>query len=118
MPRANPEWGRVGSILSDPNAGFMGPSADSNLVPPEFDTPTDIDEPFDDDPTLDDMDPPNDDVDVLPKPDTDPPLEEGSTPTEPNLDPNQLNPPTPDDDDSTSARRWRNRPLRPRQQWR
>lgn len=34
--RASANWGRVGSILSDPNAFSGGPSADSNLeAPPE-----------------------------------------------------------------------------------
>ena len=32
--RVNPNWGRVGSIFSDPTAAVGGPSADSNLEPP------------------------------------------------------------------------------------
>lgn len=31
--RANPSYGRVGSVFSDPFAGLGGPSADSNLKP-------------------------------------------------------------------------------------
>ena len=31
VQRSNPEWGRVGSIFSDPYTAGSGPSADSNL---------------------------------------------------------------------------------------
>ncbi|MFT7629341.1 MAG: hypothetical protein ACI87E_000339 [Mariniblastus sp.] len=31
--RVHPDYGRVGSIFSDPNAGYGGPSSDSNLTP-------------------------------------------------------------------------------------
>lgn len=37
--RVDPEFGRVGSIFSDPLAGYNGPSADSNLEPsPELES--------------------------------------------------------------------------------
>lgn len=46
VERADPVYGRVGSIFSDPYKAGTGPSADSNLRPVERTTP----------PTLDDLD--------------------------------------------------------------
>ena len=39
IQRADPEYGRVGSVFSDPNMAGMGPLADSNIVEPEADKP-------------------------------------------------------------------------------
>ena len=87
--RVDPRYGRVGSIFSDPNAGFAGPSADSNLKPPP--------EPFKAQ-KLEEIDPLDDpmdfDPDAAPLPDLDV------------------------EDDSTASRRWKNRPLRAGQNWR
>lgn len=35
IQRADPEYGRVGSVFSDPHMAGMGPLADSNIVEPE-----------------------------------------------------------------------------------
>jgi len=128
LQRANPEYGRVGSVFSDPYAAAIGPSADSNLQPVEFIESTNIDEPdgFDpgdlDDPLdgldnpLDDLDNPLDDINNTP----DSTLPEPSPiPGPENILPREATP-TPDTDASTNeARRWRNRPTqRSRQRWR
>ena len=128
LQRANPEYGRVGSVFSDPYAAAIGPSADSNLQPVEFVESTSIDdEPTELDPTeLDGLDDPLegfddplegiDNIEPTPKstlPDPSPmPGPENITPRE--------STPTPDADTSTNeARRWRNRPSRRSQQrWR
>ena len=141
LQRANPEYGRVGSIFSDPYAAAIGPSADSNLQPVEFIESTSIDEEPDeldpselDDPLdgldnpLDDLDDPLDgfgdpvdgidDVNTTPDstlPDT---IPDSKLPGPEDVVPRET--PTPDADASTNeARRWRNRPTqRSRQRWR
>ncbi len=39
VQRADPEYGRVGSIFSDPYTAGSGPTADSNVVPPKLSSP-------------------------------------------------------------------------------
>lgn len=39
VQRADPEYGRVGSIFSDPYTAGSGPTADSNVVPPKLSNP-------------------------------------------------------------------------------
>ncbi len=104
MQRADPQRGRVGSVFSDPYAGFYGPSADSNLQPIEPQTPTDLDS--------DELSKKN--LELEPQPDED---MMDRLNTNPRPDTDELKPPVPDDD-SNSARHWRNRPLRSTQQWR
>lgn len=122
LQRANPEWGRVGSVFSDPYVA-MGPSADSNLDPVEYEEPTNIDDPDDlEDPNLDDLDDLDsemddfdsdlNDMDVDPYDAGEPDPVPGPEP----ITPREIQP-TPDDSNN-EARRWRNRPLRNTQQQR
>ena len=100
--RVDPAYGRVGSIFSDPNAGFGGPSADSNLEPhPEPRSNKPIDD-FDPDSELD--------------PEFERLKQQLDDDLEP-IDPLQNNGgseelPDPDGGDSTASRMWPNRPLR------
>lgn len=102
--RVDRAYGRVGSIFSDPNAGYYGESADSNLTrkPTESDKKRDSPDPRDDEmeqfrKELESVDPretpPTDGVDELPQPDD-------------------------TEADPTASRRWKNRPLRSEPQWR
>ena len=99
--RIDPQYGRVGSIFSDPNAGFMGPGADSNLAPP----PEPRDSTFDEDLELDQMR--QDFEDDL----------ESIDPLNDTNDSGTESLPGPDDEGPTASRPIKNR-LRPFQTWR
>ena len=102
--RVDPQYGRVGSIFSDPNAGYMGPSADSNLTEPPEARDSNIDD-VDDEFDMERMKKDFEDLESIDP--LDGPTEDPSTG------------PLPDpDDESTSARLWKNKPLRPGQTWR
>ena len=133
LPRANPEYGRVGSVFSDPYAAAIGPSADSNLQPVEFIEPTSIDDDPDDldpsefDDPLDGLDDPleglNDPVDGIDEIDGIDTSPEPTPNTNPIPGPEDITPrettPTDASASNNEARRWRNRPLRrPQQRWR
>ncbi len=96
--RVDPRYGRVGSIFSDPNASFVGDSADSNLEPqPDPRSNSDresdrIKREFDDELEL-----------IDPIRDSQPGLEKL---------------PDPNGDESTASRFWKPRPLRSGQSWR
>ncbi len=102
--RVNPAYGRVGSVFSDPNAGFNGPSADSNLEP-QPDIRVNKESPRDDDPDLEQL-----------KRELDSELESIDPINGPERGSEEL--PSPDADDSTASRMWRNKPLRSNQTWR
>lgn len=118
--RANPEWGRVGSVFSDPYFA-SGPSADSNLDPIPFDEPTNIDDTPDlDDPDLDDLDSEleNFDSEFDTELDSYDIEEPKPVPGPETIEPRETTPAPAPDDANTEARRWRNRPLRNNQQQR
>ena len=92
--RVDPTYGRVGSVFSDPNAGYYGESADSNLVAhPEIRSL---------DPEL------NDDIDDM----------ETIEPRGSSEDNGPSVLPQPDDTDPTASRLWKRKPLRSQFQWR
>ena len=121
LQRANPEYGRVGSVFSDPYVA-LGPSADSNLDPIPYEEPTSVDADDDiEDPTLDDFDPDLDDFDSdidseLDLEQYDPDIMPDPGPE--TITPRETNPSPIPDDSNTEARRWRSRPLRNNQQQR
>ena len=104
LQRANPTWGRVGSVLSDPYAA-MGPSADSNLTAPDYEIPN-IDDPLDEDPFGEESefgDRETTDESPSPGPESIQPREDTET----------------EDSTNSEARRWQHRPLRsPAKTWR
>ena len=103
--RVDPAYGRVGSIFSDPNAGFGGPSADSNLEPHPEPRTNDPEEDFESDPELDRLRRKlEDDLESID------PLN-GDKPEE-------LPDPEADSGDSTASRFFRSRPLRSGNTWR
>jgi hypothetical protein len=97
--RANRNYGRVGSLLSDPLAINSGPGADSNLSAPEEPRAIDLDEDFDSDSFDDeyDSDRTDDDLESI-----EPLRDEDSG----------------DSNGATASNRWRPRPLRGRKQFR
>jgi len=104
--RVDPSYGRVGSIFSDPNAGFGGPSADSNLEPQPGPRTNDTEEDFDMDTDLDQLKRKlEEDMESI-----DPLKTEGNS--------EELPSPDADSNDSTASRLWRNRPLRNSSTWR
>jgi hypothetical protein len=100
-PRVDPQYGRVGSIFSDPNAIRSRPDADSNLTPMTEQRKRTLNDDFDDglDDNLESINP----LDGAPEP---PGTE--SLPT----------PPREDGTSPTASRLMKNRPLRPYQNWR
>lgn len=118
--RVDPRYGRVGSILSDPNANAFGPSADSNLEPaPEPRSTTDNsdsesggnDSDLDIDAELERLRKEADSLreEINPMGDG-PKLDPGI-----DSDPEKL----PSPDGPTASRNWRTKPLRPNQNtWR
>lgn len=116
-PRVDQSYGRVGSILSDPNANAFGPSADSNLEPAPVREPTEETEDSDTDPDTDlDIDAELERLrneaggreEIDPMPDN-----IGGSGTKPGAE----SLPTPDG--PTASRLWKNKPLRANQsQWR
>jgi hypothetical protein len=117
--RANPAYGRVGSIFSDPNAIVSGDSADSNLKdppPPSYDEPETKSSSGDAERELEELNreleeerrnrlrDDTDDLELIEPDIEDPDME--------------LDVPGSADDDSTASERLRPRPLRGNQQWR
>ncbi len=101
--RVDRAYGRVGSIFSDPNAGYYGESADSNLSK----TPAERDRSPNSSP-----DPGDDDMEQFRR------ELESITPSETPSTGETEELPQPDDTDPTASRRWKNRPLRSEPQWR
>ena len=100
--RVDPAYGRVGSIFSDPNAGYAGESADSNLdEPPPVRSSNPDKKPSG-----------SDDKEKFRK------ELESITPRDnpANGAPDEL--PQPDDTGPTASRLWKERPLRSQQHWR
>ena len=100
-PRVDPQYGRVGSIFSDPNAIRNRPSADSNLTPMTEQRSTNFDDAWDD--GL------NDDLETID------PL--NGTPDAPGSE-TLPTPPAQDGTSPTASRLMKNKPLRPYQNWR
>lgn len=95
--RVNPAYGRVGSIFSDPNAGALGPSSDSNLDSDPRGSSNAIDG-FDVDPMLEGIEP----------------LDDSGQPPTRELLPN----PDKNENDPTAKRLINRQPLRAGQSWR
>jgi hypothetical protein len=102
--RVDRAYGRVGSIFSDPNAGYYGESADSNLSQKPADRAKDRDLP---DAGDDDMEQFRRELESVTPRET-PPAGEAE----------ELPQPDDTETDPTASRRWKNRPLRSGPQWR
>ena len=111
-PRADRKFGRVGSVFSDPNANFYGPSADSNIMPVEAEGPKTDDDDISSDPDTEL------DIDAeLERLRNENEIREEIDPMQNGLDANPEELPSPDG--PTASRTWQNRPLRANQSnWR
>ena len=104
--RVDRAYGRVGSIFSDPTAGYYGESADSNLDSDDEDRVRRRDSDLDDDDNMQEFR--RELESVTPR----------ESETVPGNGAEEL--PQPDDaeNDPTASRRWKHRPLRAEPQWR